>query len=246
MMDGATAEHAIQAALSQNWKEAIRINSELIKIDKNNIDALNRLGFAYLRSGNQSLAKKCFTKVLTLDSYNLIAEKNLKKLPVLKKRGMEEEYGNKKSHLSPLMFLEEPGKTKIVPCLNVAPARILSTVTSGQEVYLKAKKHCVEIRDHANTYLGVLPDDISFKLIKYITGGNTYNAYIRSVGKNALTVFIREGIRGKKFTKQPSFSSFSSFIPRSVQEASHQEKPDMSATGEEDDNETTDESAQER
>lgn len=42
---------AINAALAQDWKEAIRINTALLKTDKNNISLLNRLGFAYLQSG---------------------------------------------------------------------------------------------------------------------------------------------------------------------------------------------------
>ena len=240
MTDGATADTAIQAALSQNWKEAIRINTELLKEDKTNVDALNRLGFAYLQSGNTLSAKKCFTKALTLDPYNLIADKNLKKLSIVQKKDGSD---GPQSHLSPLMFLEEPGKTKIVNCLNAAPARILSSITSGHEVFLKAKKHCVEIRDSDNTYLGVLPDDISFKLIKYIGGGNQYRVHIRSVGKNALTVFIREVARGKKFTKQPSFTSSSSFVPSARLDASQYEKPDMSATGEEEETDTSDDAS---
>lgn len=238
MTDGATADNAIQAALSQNWKEAIRINTELLRADKSSVDALNRLGFAYLQSGNLGSAKKYFTKALSLDKYNLIAEKNLKKLATVRKK---ENGDAPQPQLSPLMFLEEPGKTKIVNCLNVAPARTLSSVTSGLEVFLKAKKHCVEIRDRDTTYLGVLPDDISFKLIKYLAGGNRYSVHIRSVGKNSLTVFVREVSRGKKFAKQPSFTALSSFVPSTRLESSLHEKPDMSPTGEEDESESTDE-----
>lgn len=49
---------AISAALAQDWNEAIRINLALLKTDKTNISLLNRLGFAYLQSGQLTLAKK--------------------------------------------------------------------------------------------------------------------------------------------------------------------------------------------
>ena len=238
MTDGISATYAIRAALSQNWEEAIRINTEIVKEDKNNIDALNRLGFAYLQVGNSSSAKKCFSKVLSLDQYNQIAEKNLKKLSTLKGKASDEILA---TQLSPLMFLEEPGRTKIVNCLNVAPARVLSVITSGLEVFLKAKKHCIEIRDSADTYLGVLPDDISFKLIKYIAGGNRYSAFVRGVGKNNLTVFVREVSRGKKFIHQPSFTTPSAYIPSARSEGTSVEKPDTTATGEDEDSDAPEE-----
>jgi len=232
MTDGATAGNAIQKALIQDWKEAIRINSEILKSDKKNIDALNRLGFAYLQTGNLAHAKKCFNQVLSIDQYNQIAEKNLKKLTVTRKRNHVVDAPH--SLLSPLIFLEEPGKTKIINCINVAPSKILASIMSGQEVYLKPKKYCIEIRDNDDTYLAALPDDISFKLIKYIAGGNIYQANVKSIGKNSLTVFLRELSRSKKFASQPSFTQSGGFIPLARSELVAVEKPDVSATGEED------------
>ena len=66
---------AIQAALSQNWKEAIRLNLAILKQTKHDIDALSRLAYAYLKSGSIKEAKKTYEKVLSLDQYNKIAEK---------------------------------------------------------------------------------------------------------------------------------------------------------------------------
>ena len=227
-------ETAIKKALQQDWKEAIHINTALIASDPNNIDALNRLAYAYLRLGESAKAKKHYQKVLKLDPYNQIASKNLKKPSTPPRKNTPQANGQ----VSPLMFLEEPGKTKIVALVNLAPQRALSTLSTGQEVFLKAKKHCVEIRDEENLYLGALPDDLSFKLIKFVSGGNQYTAVIKSIGKNQLIILLREIHRGKRFAHQPSFIASVSYISSASTQG---EGPDTTPTGEESEEGTTEE-----
>lgn len=205
-----TERHAIDAALNQNWKEAVRINTILLKSDKSNINILNRLGFAYLQSGMITAAKKTFTKVIKLDTYNQIAAKNLKKLGLVRQKDLLKA---STGQMSPILFLEEPGKTKIVECINTAPLQVLSSVSPGQEVLLRARNHTVEIRNDRNVYLGALPDDLSFRIIKFLAGGNTYKALVQSIGKNSMMIFIRELSRGKRFTTQPSFASIGIYAP---------------------------------
>lgn len=201
---------AIASALAQNWKEAIRQNLILLKTDKTNISLLNRLGFAYLQNGQLTLAKKTFLRVLKLDPYNQIAEKNLKKLGVVRQKDILK---TKRAEVAPLSFLEEPGKTKIVDCVNPAPLAALSTVYPGEVVELKARNHVVEVRSSRHIYLGALPDDLSYRLIKFLAVGNTYQTLVKSVRKNSLIIFIREVSRGKRFVNQPSFTSTALYVP---------------------------------
>ncbi len=202
-----SANDAINAALSQQWDEAIRINLHILEENPDDIDAYNRLAFAYLQKEKIEQAKTAYQQVLKRDPYNQIAQKNLKKLE-------DQKTSNRKMLIaSPRMFLEEPGKTKVVSCIKLAPTSVLTQVSCGQEVQMKVKKHCIEIRTIANTYLGALPDDISHKLNKYIQAGNQYQAIIRSTGKNLLTVLIREIARGEKYKDQPSFTSSHVYIP---------------------------------
>lgn len=201
---------AISAALAQDWKEAVRINIALLKTDKNNISLLNRLGFAYLQSGQLTLAKKTFQRVIKLDQYNQIAEKNLKKLSNVRQKDLLK---IPKQQLTPMSFLEEPGKTKIVECVNAAPMAALAIVSPGEEVELRARNHVVEVRSSSNTYLAALPDDLSFRLIKFLAVGNTYQALVKSVAKNTVTLFVRELTRGKRFSTQPSFASTAMYVP---------------------------------
>lgn len=223
------SDDAIAAALAQNWKEAIRINTAILKENKHAIDALNRLGYAYGKVGQLAAAKKTFQKVLALDEYNLVAQKNLKKLGSVKAKDITSSQGA--SAMSPMVFLEEPGITKLVECIHVAPAPVLATLFSGQEVTLRAGSHAVELRANGKTYIGALPDDLSFKIIKLTAAGNTYQAIIKSVEKNSLTVLLRELSRGKKFTHQPSFISTTSYVPF-ARGVTPQEAPDMTPTGE--------------
>ncbi len=206
-------QDAIEAALSQNWPEAIKINTALLKTDKQNVNILNRLGFAYLQDGQLTEAKKTFLKVTKLDTYNQIALKNLHKLTTVRQKDLR---GMPKRTVSPMFFLEEPGKTKIVECVNAAPVATLSSACPGEEVLLHAKNHVVEIRNLHNIYLAALPDDLSFRLIKFLAGGNTYQVLIKSIGKNSVTVFLRELTRGKRFATQPSFASTGIYMPFSA------------------------------
>lgn len=230
MTNSLTDDAAITAALAQNWNEAIRINSQLIKADKTNVDALNRLGFAYLQTGHTTQAKRVYQIILSTDPYNQIALRNSKKIAVKHKKTAK----TMPNTISPMHFLEEPGKTKIAACVNPAPSLTLSTLTPGQEIFLKPKNHCVELRSNDNTYLGVLPDDLSFKLIKLMTAGNTYQAIIKNASKNSLIVMLRELSRGKRYAHQPSFISptSSSYLPFTRGNALHPDRPDVSPTGE--------------
>jgi hypothetical protein len=53
--------------------------------------------------------------------------------------------------------------------------------------------------------LGALPDDIAYRLIRFLKGGNTFEVFVKNVSKNCLMVFIKETARGKKFFSQPTF-----------------------------------------
>lgn len=210
MSDSTRSESAIKEALAQNWKEAIRINQNILNDDPKDIDALNRLGYALLKTGKFTQAKQTFDKILNIDPYNRITLVNIKKIPSLKKHKSDHQCG---STVSPLLFLEDPGKTKIVDCVNAAPSAMLSTLTCGQELVLKSKKHGVDLRDTANRYVGALPDDMAYKIGKFMEAGNNYSAHVKRITKSCVSVFIREVKRGKRFRNQPSFSSSLNYMP---------------------------------
>lgn len=230
MADSPTADAAVAAALAHNWKDAIRINTELLKANTNDIATLNRLGHAYAQEGDHRRAKSLFEQVLKLDPYNQIARKHLKSLPPAKKKSPSIPAA---IHVSPLSFLEEPGITKIVNCVNLAPSATIDELSPGMELILKPRNHCVEVRAFPNTYVAALPDDISYKLIRLINSGNQYRAFVKGVGRKSLVLLIREIARGKKFAGQPSFTAPRLGIAQSLPDAMAEQSDDTpnGATG---------------
>jgi len=201
-------KQAIKAAINQNWNVAVDINQEILAEDPENIACLNRLGLAFLKLGQICHARRTYQKVLKLDGQNNIAAKTLERLGKVNSDSRPDTASVAVS--KPAYFLEEPGKTKIVKLTRLTSAEILSCLSSGDQVYLTPKKRAIGVVNNANIYLGCLPEDLSSRLLVLINGGNKYEAYIKSVGRTDLILFIRETHRSKRFHNRPSFTASSS------------------------------------
>lgn len=190
---------AIQTALTGDWDNAINLNEQILKETPDDINTLNRLGFAFLGMGNIKDAKMIYEKVLSLDMKNPIAIRNLKRL----------NGSNNKKINAPLnnLFIEETGKTKIIELINIADKKVISYLRSGEKISVIIKRSKIFALDSEDRYIGSLPDDIGHRLIEFINGGNTYDAYIWTVDDNKICIFIREVKRAKKYINQPSFIS---------------------------------------
>lgn len=203
-MDDRTPQ-AISAALSSDWEKAIEINTAILCENKDDVDCLNRLGKAYLELGESKKAATICRRVLKIDRYDPIAMRNLARCqasPVCKKAVVP-------APSAVINFLEEPGKTKLVALVNLAPAHTLLKLNQTDQVVLASKRHTVVVLDADQNYLGSLPDDLGHRLLVLIKGGNKYSALIKSVSKSSLVIFIRELCRARKFADTPSFASSS-------------------------------------
>lgn len=207
-------DQAIDAALSSHWEEALKLNKKIIKADPQNVDALNRQARCYMELGKSNLAKKYYSEALKFDPYNPIAIKNLK---IIKSFKSKRSNGHSPLHdglpkLSASLFLQEPGKTKIVSLLKVAEPQKLSLIFCGMRVAMIVKNRGITIADQNDNYLGVLPDDVSHLMLKLLKGGNKYDLFIKAVRVNGLSVLIKEVYRSKRFKNQPSFLVMSDSI----------------------------------
>ena len=200
-------EQAIDAALSSSWDIALKINKQTIKKDPQNVDALNRQARAYMELGKSSLAKKYYSEALKFDPYNPIAIKNLKIIKSFKSNNKENQthLAGIAPKLSASLFLQEPGKTKIVSLLKVAEPQKLSMIYCGMPLEMVIKNRGITIVDANNNYLGVLPDDISHLILRLLRGGNKFGLFVKSIKVNGLSVLIKETYRSKRFKNQPSF-----------------------------------------
>jgi tetratricopeptide (TPR) repeat protein len=205
---------AIEAALICDWAEATKINQKIVTLAQNDVEALNRLARAQACSNQPVKAFKTYKKVLEIDPYNIIARKNSEKLSKIEKNPT----GTSQAAFVPNgqtlrsttqklsdIFLFEPGKTKIINLLNLAPPFVLARLSCGDKAAFNLKKHGICVTGLDGAYLGALPDDLAHKLLYYIEGGNEYEVYVKIATTKNLTVFIREVARSEKFAHQPSF-----------------------------------------
>ena len=127
-----------------------------------------------------------FQEVIKLDKANIIAKKHLQKLQ------------HNQKIIAPTFtrqhFIEEPGKTTTVELHRLAGKNVLEKVSVGQECTLKLKNRFISISAD-DTYVGALPEDLSFRLSKLMTKGNTYSCFIRSVSATGIIVHLREQLR---------------------------------------------------
>lgn len=205
-LSSSLTKNAIDAALDSRWEEALKFNKQIIKLDPQNIDALNRQARVHMEMGKYNLAKKMYNEVIKIDPYNPIAMKNLKIVKSFKPSANGEAvHMNGMFKISPSLFLQEPGKTKIVNLLKVAEPQKLSKAYCGMKVEMIVKNRKITIVDCNENYLGVLPDDICHHLLRLLKGGNKYDLFIKSIRVNALAVLVKEVHRSKRFKNQPSF-----------------------------------------
>lgn len=199
---------AIQTALIGDWESAITCNKKLLKVDPSDIEALNRLAFAFLVIGKTKHAKEAYMRVLAFDKLNAIAIRGLKRLTGISKKRKNDVTlpASLPDGLVGNIFLEETGKTKVVELINVAQAKTIAVLRTGEQLFLSIKRLKVFVHNQSRQYVGMLPDSIGKRLIKLIRGGNSYEAYVKSANNHHVTVFVKETKRAARFRNQPSFT----------------------------------------
>jgi tetratricopeptide (TPR) repeat protein len=197
-------QKAIDLALSCQWEEAVNLNLQLLESDPKNIQYLNRLAKAQFELGKYSECKKIYNQVLEIDPYNAIAQKNLKKISAIKKDSQLKN-GSNATAISASLFYEEPGITTLVTLVKVAEPQKLVALSPGSILNLNVKKKGISVTDNFGVYIGALPDDSAYHLMRLIDGGNKYQIIVKSVKSNGVIILVREIFRSKKFRNQPSF-----------------------------------------
>lgn len=191
-------QEAINAAKNGDWQQAITLNLQILEQYSTDLEAMNRLGLAYLKNDQLNLAKKTFKQVLEIDSSNIIANKHLAKL---KNNEVSADiiFDNNND------FIEEPGKSKIVTLHRLTGKDQLKKLKVGQTCRLQIKNRYISITDESGKHVGALPDDISFRLCKLIGNGNEYRCVIYKVSEKQCLVQIKETFRSKKNEQFVSF-----------------------------------------
>jgi len=197
-----SARKAIKAALQEQWEEAVFWNEKIIQINPEDIDALVRCARAHLELGNPSDAKKLLKDALVLDSLHPVANRLNSDYITSPGQNRNKDINTLTKHQ---IFVEEPGKTKVVALVNLADRNTIVKVRCGDPTNLLARGHKISVTTISDEYIGRLPDDLSIRLAQFITKGNKYLSYIKTVGVSEVKVFIREHHKTPELSNCVSF-----------------------------------------
>jgi hypothetical protein len=203
------SKNAIALAMQGRWREAVAANQEIIESFPSDVDAYNRLGKAYMELGEYSPAKEAYNRAMELDSYNIIAQKNLRRLSYLAEAGVSPETDSDKA--KPQYFIEDTGKAGVVNLYHLAPWEVLAKIVAGDRVYLRVNDPNLAVENSRGEYLGLVELRHAQRLIKLMEGGNQYSAAIVSSTEDRVAVIIRE------VYQDPSQAGQLSFPPKGVE-----------------------------
>jgi tetratricopeptide (TPR) repeat protein len=199
-----STKQAISLAMQGSWKEAIAVNRSILAVFPDDVEALNRLGRAYLELGEYHEAEAAYRRTTEIDSYNAIAVKNLQRLSHLKEAAADEVDAER---LEPQYFIEEVGKAGVVHLVELAPPEVIARMVAGDRVQLKVDGTDLIAENSRGTYLGRVEPAHGQRLARLMAGGNRYSAAIVSLTEGAVRVIVREVFRDPRQAGRLSFPS---------------------------------------
>ena len=197
------AEDAVQLAIGGRWDEAVKLNRFIIDSFGADEETQNRLGKALSELGKLKEAKASYEAALKINPMNSIAKKNAARINALlhQKEGLK--VGGTRVDLN--LFVEEMGKT-VITTVDTAPKDdICSKVAAGDVAELRIEGDSVVSETSRGVRLGALEAKLARRLIKFMRGGNRYQAGVTSCDGNTVKLIVRETYQDHRFAGKPSF-----------------------------------------
>ena len=199
---------AITLAMQNRWPEAISVNQTLIDDFPGDLESYNRLGRALTETGRIEEARDAFRRVLEVSPHNTIARKNLDRLEKLGDDLPRQQTVHRKATRA---FIGESGKTLVTSLVNVAPLKLLARLTPGDDVSLELSGRRLNVKDDVSgEELGQVESKTASRLKRLMSGGNRYQATVKSVEEREVTIIIREVYKHPSQARIVSFPSKSS------------------------------------
>ncbi|MGH7904567.1 MAG: hypothetical protein ACREPA_10675 [Candidatus Dormibacteraceae bacterium] len=196
-------EEAVQMAIAGRWEEAAKLNSFVIEQFGSDEESNNRLGKALTELGKLKDARAAYEATLALNPLNLIARKNSNKLESLLAAKGPVLTGPTKVDLN--LFVEEMGKTVTTTLDDVVDPDVCAKVAPGDLAELRVEGDSITAGTSRGVLLGAVEAKLARRLIKFIQGGNRYQAAITSCEGNTARLIIRETYQDPQFAGKPSF-----------------------------------------
>jgi hypothetical protein len=198
----AYVDEAVQMAVDARWEEAVELNEFIIQSFGPDEGSQNRLGKALTELGRLEEAKAAYDASLGINPMNPVARKNAAKLESLMNAKDILKGGPIKVDLN--LFVEEMGKTTTTT-LRAAAEDVCSRVAAGDVAELRVDGDGIEVDTARGVRVGSLEAKLARRLIKFIQGGNRYQAGITSCEGSTVKVIVREAYQDPKFQGKPSF-----------------------------------------
>jgi hypothetical protein len=197
------ADDAVQLAVAGKWDEAVKLNKFIIDNFGADEETQNRLGKALSELGKLKEAKASYEAAMKINPMNSIAKKNAARINALlhQKEGLK--VGGTRVDLN--LFVEEMGKTVITTVDSPASADICSKVAAGDVAELKVDGDALLAETSRGVKLGLLEAKLARRLIKFMRGGNRYQAGVTSCDGNTVKLIVRETYQDPHFAGKPSF-----------------------------------------
>jgi len=195
------SDDAVQLAIAGKWDDAVKLNKFIIDSFGADEETQNRLGKALSELGKLKDAKSAYEAALKLNPMNSIAKKNAARINTLlhQKEGLKA--GGTRVDLN--LFVEEMGKTVITTLESSAPD-ICSKVAAGDVAELRIEGDGIAAETSRGVRLGLLEAKLARRLIKFMRGGNRYQAGVTSCDGSAVKLIVRETYQDPKFAGKPS------------------------------------------
>jgi hypothetical protein len=195
-------DEAVQMAVDARWDEAVELNEFIIQSFGADEGSQNRLGKALTELGRLEEAKAAYDAALAINPMNPVARKNANKLESLMNAKDILKGGPVKVDLS--LFVEEMGKTTTTTLRQPAEG-VCSRVAAGDVAELRVDGDGIEIDTARGVRVGSLEPKLARRLLKFVQGGNRYQAGITSCEGSTVKVIVREVYQDPKFQGKPSF-----------------------------------------
>ena len=186
------SREAIALALHGDWDRATEVNRKILRLFPGDVDALNRLGKAFLELGRYLEAKEAFEGAARIAPHNTISKKNLERLAHLQEAMPPPKQGKV---VTPYLFIEESGKSGTTVLDRPAPREVLAKMAAGDVVKLACRDHTLIVENYQGEYLGQVEPKLGIRLARLIKGGNRYDAAIISINRQEISVIIWETYR---------------------------------------------------
>jgi tetratricopeptide (TPR) repeat protein len=195
-------DEAIQLALESRWADALAVNQALVERHGPDDDTYNRMGKALTELGRLDEALEAYSSALQLDPQNLIAQKNVRKLSLLKER--KETLAAGAQTIDADAFTEEPGKSALT-VLNPPSQAVTVAVAPGDAVELQPEGSVLLAKTSRGVPLGEVEAKLARRLLPLIQTGNRYKAAVARVAEGKIEIIVREAYQAPENARKSSF-----------------------------------------